>query len=215
MKHTLKAWFQAVVGLIAILVVHLPRLGWHLLQWSYSAAFQNRPNLTADPKEHLRRARRLLRSGKNSKLLYAALELRFALERSTHADLLNESISNKLRKKYQPTKKVRGLAKVETDSTKPHRTVLVNRDTGGRVEMGDFYPFDQARVAEIEGRLGDLLHPKVGLPLGVGDHAWYRDTRAFLWDTYRYLNEVLDGRSSFLSDKGLYDEWDLRREPLE
>ena len=129
----LKALAQVMVGLLAVFIVHVPRLLVDLLLWSYSTAFRNRPNLTASPAEHLRRARRKLRSRKNSELLYAALDLRFALERMTHHDLLNESISNKLRKKHQPSKKVKGLRKTEPASATSHRAVLVNKETGVRV----------------------------------------------------------------------------------
>jgi len=206
---------RAIGGLVALFLIHVPRLVWAALQWSYASAFHNRPNLTADPQEHLRRAKRLLRSRKNSQLLYAALEIRFALERIAHTDLFHDSISNRVRKKYQPTKKLKGLNMAEPGAKVPHRMVLVHRETGERVPWGDFHPLDPARVSEIEGRLGDLLHPKVGLPLGVPDSPWYRETRAFLWEAHDSLASLPEDRKFFLGTEDGEGPWRVEREPLD
>ena len=206
---------RGAAGLVALFLVHVPKWIWAGLQLSYSSAFRNQPNLTADPREHLRRAKRLLRTRKNSHLLYAALEIRFALERLTHNDLFNDSISNNVRKKYQPSKKLRGLNKAEPGATVPHTMVLVHRQTGQKVPWGEFYPLDPARVSQIEGRLGDLLHPKVALPLGVADSPWYQETRAFLWEAHDYLANLPANRAFFLGTDDGEGPWRVEREPLD
>ena len=201
-----------MIGLALVPLVHLPRLLWLMLDLSYATVFHNRPNLTASPKEHLKRARRLLRRRHNSLLLYAALELRFCLERVAQADLFISSITNKARKQYNPLKKISALRRSEPDSANQHRMALVHRKTGVEVDLGLYKPLDQQRVSEIQGRLGDLLHPKVGLPLGKGNASWYVETRKFLLDTLGYLQEVVRDRSSFLGQEGLDDDWELKRE---
>ncbi|MBL8027776.1 MAG: hypothetical protein JNL74_15240, partial [Fibrobacteres bacterium] len=98
---------RLIVGLMLILFVHLPRLFCLLLLNSYYLVINYRENLTADPKEHLKRAKKLLKKKRmNSLLLYAALEIRFALERMVDAQLLfADNASNKMLKEYDPVKK--------------------------------------------------------------------------------------------------------------
>lgn len=202
---------QAAGGILLLPLVHLPRMIWSLLSLSYAAVFHNRPNLTADPKEHLKRARRLLRRKHNSLLLYAAVEIRFALERVAQSDLYIASITNRARKQYDPVKKVEALRRAEPSSDKRHRMILVNKDTGAEVDFGAYKPLDQKRVEEIKGRLGDLLHPKVGLHLGVPNAPWYLETRGFLWESHDYLREVVKERTAFLGQAGLDDIWEIKR----
>lgn len=79
---------KAAAGLALMFLVHLPRGVYFLLTLSYSAVFKDSGRLlTASPKEHLRRASLLLKKD-NSHLLYAALELRFALERMVQHELI-------------------------------------------------------------------------------------------------------------------------------
>lgn len=74
---------------------------------SYAAIFNKQENLTADPNEHLKRAKKLLRKNKNSLLLYAALEIRFALERMIQRELIfAEKVSKRALKEYSPIKPV-------------------------------------------------------------------------------------------------------------
>ena len=65
---------RALIGLVVAVVYHLPRVLFHLLLVSYHAAFNPQDILTANPKEHLRRARKLLGANRDFQLLYAALE---------------------------------------------------------------------------------------------------------------------------------------------
>jgi hypothetical protein len=195
---------KAVVGLLLIFVVHLPRLAYLGLLWSFAAVFNNRPTLTADPAEHLKRARKILRRGRLSELLYAALELRFALERMTQLDLIFADLAtNRMLDDPSPVRKLASLHQIAPEATAAHDFLLVDKTTGERHKMGEYKPLDKARVSQIQGRLGDLLHPKEGLMLGVPDDPWYVETRRFLNETLEYLGKVHRDRSPFFTWDGV------------
>ena len=104
----MKAIFKLIIGLILIFIVHIPKLIYHALLLSYAAVFNKQENLTADPKKHLKRAKKLLRKNNNSLLLYAAVEIRFALERMVHNQLIfAEDVSKRMMNEYDPSKKNR------------------------------------------------------------------------------------------------------------
>ncbi|MBL8025259.1 MAG: hypothetical protein JNL74_02550 [Fibrobacteres bacterium] len=63
----------------------------------------------------------------------------------------------------------------------------MNKKTGEEYPWGEYKPMDKAKVKEMQGRLGDLLHPKVGLALGVFNDPWYIETRQFLEKSVKYL----------------------------
>ena len=187
-----------------MLVVHLPRLVWSLLLLSYAAVFNNRPTLTANPAEHLKRAQRILRRGRLSELLYAAIELRFTLERMVQRDIIfGEAVSNRVLDEPSPVKKLANLRRLAPESALPHEVFFVNRDTGDRVSFGRYIPLDEERVVQIHGRLGALLHRQEGVPLGLPDSQWYADTEAFLQQTSAYLEEVHERDSGFFDYEGL------------
>jgi len=52
---------QALIGLLLVFTVHIPHLIFRALLVSYAYVFNHHENLTADPKEHLKRARKLLK----------------------------------------------------------------------------------------------------------------------------------------------------------
>jgi hypothetical protein len=194
---------KALTGLILIFVYHIPRLICLLLLASYAHAFNNPHNLTADPAEHIKRARRLLRGGRNSELLYAALELRFAVERmADHQLAMADAASRRMLDETDPQKKIRNLNRLESGSRFPHRIYLVSPKTGQRLKWGDYRPLDEARVGTIKGRLGDLLHPKRGLLLGIPDDRWYTDTRRFLEETAQYLTDRHKDNTPFFALAG-------------
>jgi hypothetical protein len=198
-----KGCLRALVGLFLVFIYHVPRLLYRLLKVSYAWVFNNHENLTASPAEHLSRARRRLKSH-NSQLLYAALEIRFALERMIHTELIFASkATERSLKEYDPIKKLRALHRLDEATKHPHTIYLIDRATGERHEWGQYKPLDLDRIAMIQGRLGDLLHPKTGLALGVWDDPWYVDTRAFLRDAESYLSSVLKGNSHFFGSEGL------------
>jgi hypothetical protein len=154
---------RATIGLALVFVVHIPRLLYHALLLSYAAVFNRTGTLTASPKEHLARARKLLSRG-NQNLLYTAIEVRFALERMAQWELIMASkATERSLKEYEPIKKVRALRRLDERTAKPHAIYLVNRNTGERLEWGRYKPLDDARTRQMQGRLGDLLHPKEGL----------------------------------------------------
>lgn len=199
----IKGLFQAIVGFILIFVYHIPRLIYLLLQISYAYVFNNPRNLTASPAEHIKRAKKLLRRGFNSELLYAALELRFALERMVQWELIMANMaSNRMIKEYDPVKKVSYLRQLNSDSADFHEIYLVNPQTGERVKWGSYKPLDKKTVSTIQGRLGDLLHPQNGLLLGIKDDPWYTNTRSFLLTTADYLSVIQKDNQPFFAFYG-------------
>jgi hypothetical protein len=208
-RHVMKNFAKALIGLVLVFVVHIPRLLYLLLLVSYTAVFANRPTLTADPAEHLKRARRILRRGKLSELLYATLELRFALERMAQRDLLfAEMASNRMLKEHDPVKKVASLHRLAPDAAFFHEIYLVNKTTGERIKWAEYKPLDKKRLAAIQGRLGDLLHPKEGLLLGSPDDPWYVETVRFLHDSLEYLSGISKDNAPFFAHDRL-DQFEM------
>jgi len=200
MKDVLKA----IIGLILIFVVHIPRFLFLGLLISYAAVFNNQPTLTADPAEHLKRARKILRRGRLSELLYAAVEVRFALERMAQRELIfTEAVSKRMLREPDPVKKVANLHRISPDAVHVHEVWFVNKETGERFKGAEYRPLDKTRVAMIQGRLGDLLHPKEGLLLGVPNDDWYANTRAFLNESVKYLIELQKDNPPFSLYRGL------------
>lgn len=194
---------RAIAGLLLIFFVHIPRLAYLALLASYAHVFNRQENLTADPQEHLKRARKLLKS-QNSQLLYAALEVRFALERMAQRELLfAEKATRTSLQEPDPMKKLKALRRLDPNAAYRHRFLLVMGSTGERYDMGEYRPLDLDRVGQIHGRLGDLLHPKVGLSLGISADPWYLQTRAFLAESIDYLAQVLTDNTPFFSYEGL------------
>lgn len=200
----MKDLLKAVAGLVLIFLVHIPRFVFLGLLISYAAVFNNRPTLTADPAEHLKRARKILRRGRLSEILYAALEVRFALERMAQRELIfAEAVSNRMLRERDPVKKVANLHRMSPDAAYAHEVWFVNKETGQRHKWGEYTPLDKARVSTIQGRLGDLLHPKEGLLLGIPSDPWYHNTKLFLNDSVEYLTGVYKDNSPFFSYQGL------------
>ena len=195
---------KAMIGLILLFAVHIPRLVYLGLLISYTSAFANRPTLTANPAGHLKRARQILRRGRLSELLSAALELRFALERMAQQELIfTEMASKRLLKEHGPIKKISSLRRRKPDTAFTHDIYLVNNPTGERIKWEEYKPLDMERVAVIKGHLGDLLHPKEGLPLGMPGDPWYVATRRFLDESLEYLNRVHKDNAPFFAYQGL------------
>ena len=202
---------KILIGLILVFVFHIPRLLYLLLQLSYSYVFKNEFNLTANPKEHLKRAKKLLRQRKNSLLLYVALELRFALERMVHHQLiLTNEASNQMLKKYDPLKKRKNISNIDPNADYEHDIFWINRETGERIPWGTYRPLDIEKVARIKGMLGDLLHPKEGISLGIADDPWYIETRKFLKESLEYLDKMYKNNEPFFLYKDL-DQFELKR----
>jgi hypothetical protein len=195
---------RALIGLVVAVVYHLPRVFFQLLLVSYHAAFNPQDILTANPKEHLRRARKLLGANRNSQLLYAALEMRFALERMADFELVmaNEA-TQRMIDEPDPVKKTKNLRRLSPEASHAQQIFLINKTTGERVAWGQYRPLDLTRVREIQGRLGDLLHPKRGLGLGLPSDPWYEQTRHFLLETHDYLCDASKANTPFFAFEGL------------
>lgn len=89
----------------------------------------------------------------------------------------------------------------------------MNLETGQRIKFAEYRPLDKARVAAIKGRLGDLLHPKEGLLLGVPKDPWYSGTKAFLEESAEYLSRLQEHNSPFFSYDGVPRFEMIRAEP--
>ena len=199
----LKDFFRAAVGCLLVPLFHFPRLAYIALQISYAYVFNRHDTLTADPNEHLKRARKLLQ-GQPASILYSALEVRFALERIAQRELFfTERISNRHLDEYDPVKKVRALRRADPRSAHPHHVYFVDRALGIRLDWGQYKPLDQDKAAYYKGRLGDLLHPKDGLRLGLWNDPWYSETREFLSEAIAYLAGVAEDNTPFFALQNL------------
>jgi len=208
-RQTLINIGQAAVGLVLFFVVHIPSFIFLLLQLSYATVFQNEHNLTASTKEHLARAKKLLSKKQNSLLFYAALELRFALERITYMNLLFErKASTNMLKQYSPTKHRSNLSSLNEKADQPHQIYFVDNKTKQRLYIGTYTPIDTVEVKKIEGQLGDLLHSKNGITLGVSDCVWYVSTRLFLNNTLKYLVKISE-KNTPLGRYTSFDQFEL------
>ena len=199
----MKNIFKAIIGLLLAVIYHVPRLAYQLLLLSYAYVFNYVENLTADPKEHLKRAKKLL-SGHNSRILYAALEIRFAIERITQRDLIfAERVTSRSLKEHNPVKKIKSLRRLDPNTEFPHKIIFNDEKKGIKFDWGKYKPIDIKSVKQIEGRLGNLLHPKDGIRLGVYNDPWYRETREFLLDSIEYLSQVIEDNTPFFGLEGL------------
>jgi hypothetical protein len=199
----MKDFLRAGLGCLLIPLYHIPRLAYQLLLVSYAYLFNRHDNLTADPKEHLQRARKHIH-GQNSQLLYAALELRFALERLAQQEfILSTKATERVLDEPDPVKKVKALRRLDQETAYEHKIMFVNQAAGINLEWGKYKPLDQTKVAYIKGRLGDLLHPKDGPPLGIWDDPWYIETREFLLESVDYLSDVVKDNTPFFALKDL------------
>jgi hypothetical protein len=160
---------KALIGLLLIFIVHLPRLLYLALLVSY-----------------------------------AAIELRFALERMAQRDLMfTEMASSRMLKDHDPSKRLANLHRIAPNAVFAHEIYMVDKKRGHRFKWGEYKPIDRLRVAEIQGRLGDLLHAKEGLHLGIRSDSWYANTKQFLHEAADYLQAVYEDNSGFFSVEGI------------
>ncbi len=151
--------------------------------------FQSRL-LTADPNEHLSRAGILLGKNDNSLLQYAALEMRLAVERIVHNQLtLSEEHSKNDKKKNDPKRKKLIMNQIDPESDNDYEIYFTDSTTGKKVYWGEYKNIPESKIKSIEGRLGNLLHMKLGLNLGIENDPWYFKTRRFLEVTHSFLSE--------------------------
>ena len=169
------------------------------------AATRSGRTLTASPLEHIARARAILDRGDLSELLYAALELRFALERIIQLELIfAESATNRMLDEYHPVKKLSLLRALAPETEFPHDVEMRHAITGEWSKIGEYRPLEMKQVAFINGRLGDLLHAKDKLMLGIPEREpWYRETYVFLSETAEFLTDAYKDNTQFFSYEGL------------
>lgn len=167
--------------------------------------------LTADPKENIRRAKILLGQYDDSLLLYCALELRMAIERIVHNQLtLSEDHSMSAKGKNDPKRKKIIMNKIDPESNFNYNIYYIDPETKKKVYWGEYKNIPAKTVNEIEGKLGNLLHMKLGLMLGNSEDPWYSETRSFLTKTSIYLEERTSGSSYYFSYKDL-DNFEFER----
>lgn len=158
--------------------------------------------LTADPKEHIRRANVLLKQNDNSLLLYAALELRLATERIMHNQLsLSEDATKNALNNNDPKRKKLIMNKIDPESDGDYKIYL--NDGVERILFGIYKNIPESKIKTIEGRLENLLHMKLGLNLGIENDLWYKETRLFLTETANYLLERITDSQYYFSYKDL------------
>ena len=110
-----------------------------------------------------------------------------------------------MHEEYDPKKKIKNLRRLAPESATDHKIYLINRDTGERLPWGDYKAMNEKKVGEIKGRLGDLLHPKPGLLLGIANGSWYVETRAFLSGALDYLSRTYEDNTPFFTFQGFDD----------
>ncbi len=167
--------------------------------------------LTADPKEHIKRAKLLLDLNNNALLLYIALELRLATERLQHNQLsLSEYATIQNKKGNDPKKKKLIMNSIDPNSDYDYKIYYHDPEIGSRIYWGEYKNISTQKIKTIEGKLGNLLHMKEGLKLGIKNDPWYADTRKFLNDIVNYLDERLTNSDYYFSFTNL-DNFELEK----
>lgn len=172
---------------------------------SYESAFCSRKrNLTADPAEHIKRAKKMLNKNNNSNILYVAIELRFALERMAHNQILfaNEA-SNRMIDEIDPLKKLKNISRIDNNADYPHEIYFENQNTKEKIKWAEYTPIDLKKAEVIKGKLGNILHAKEGLSLGLEDDPYYTNTKLFLKESLDYLQSLLKGYNNYFTLKGI------------
>ena len=159
--------------------------------------------MTADVTEHLKRSRKFLNRGLNVELPYAAVELRFAVERMIQHDTwLAQNTSMRIKKNSDPVKQLKTMQALDENSKYPHDLIWRNKETGEEMKWGEYKPLDLDRVNQIKGKLGDMLHPGTGPRTGFAGKEWAQKMRAFLLQSIDYFEGVYKNRTPFF----LYEE---------
>ncbi len=196
---------RILAGLIFVFFILIPKIILNKLEHVYFSVFNKESNLTANPKVHLNRAKKLLKRKRNSLLLYAALEIRFAVERILDHQLsLSSKASKNMLKEYDPVKKKKSMSLIDKNSDFDNEVYLLDKKNNTKIKWGNYKTIDQTKLTEMKGKLGDLLHPKIGLPLGLSNHKWYKDTRNFLLGYIDYLEDKTKNNESYF----LYEDMD-------
>lgn len=192
-----------LIGLIIGLIVFIPKIIFNKILNYFEKKLRNPKNLTANPKIHLERAKSMLEREDNSLLLYVAVEIRFALERMLQQQLkFTENVSLRMLDEYDPVKKKKNISRLEPNSEFAFKIFIVNKETNERTLWDEYIPFDLKEIKKIQGKLGDILHPKDSLKLGISDDPWYIETKRFLQYSHDYLYEKLDKHTAFFLNRG-------------
>jgi hypothetical protein len=110
--------------------------------------------------------------------------------------------SENILKEYDPIKKRKYLSKLDPAVDYPQKIFLKNKNASSIISWGEYRPLDMTDIKRIKGRLGDLLHPKDGLLLGVSDDNWYIETRIFLEESIVLLKDNYKHNNPYFQYKG-------------
>jgi len=123
-----------------------------------------------------------LESGIDIGVFYAALDLRFVLEKTVlkHA-LASQNYSKKFNKKnwqlFELYKDLKEEFAPRIDLTKAYEFYFGGTDTAQQV--GSYLPMSDALFADY-GRLSDLLHAQWAIPFHTPDRKWLSEKQAFV-----------------------------------
>lgn len=160
--------------------------------------------LTANPKEHILRAKTLLNLNNDSLLLYSALELRLAVERIIHNQYtLSTEHTRGAKRKNDPKRKKLIMNTIYPNSDIDYNIFFIDPTDGKKICWGVYKNIPEKKAKELEGRLGRFLHMQLGLKLGVPDDPWYYETRKFLNETANYLEERVTDSLYYFSYKDI------------
>lgn len=160
--------------------------------------------LTADPKEHINRAKILLNYKNDSLLLYSALELRLAIERIVHNQYtISPDHTKGAKSKNDPKRKKMIMGIIDPDSDNDYTIYYIDPVDKKKVLWGIYKNIPTQKVNTIEGKLGNLLHMHLELNLGRIDDPWYNETRRFLLESADYLAERITNSVYYFSFKDI------------
>jgi hypothetical protein len=54
-----------------------------------------------------------------------------------------------------------------------HKFIYIDEKTGEQFYWGEYKPLDKKKAQILNGQLGNLLHAKDGLKLGIKNDPWY------------------------------------------
>ena len=88
---------------------------------------------------------------------------------------------------------------IDPSSDHDYEIYYVDPQTSEEIFWGVYKNISEKWVKEIDGKLGNLLHMKLGLNLGIETDPWYNKTREFLEETTEFLKERTTDSVSYFS----------------
>ena len=146
----------------------------------------------------------MLKKRDNSLILYIAVELRFAIERMVFTQILfADGASNRMIDEKDPIKKRKNISRLDGNADYSHDIIFTNQETKETMIWDKYTPIDASKLEQMKGMLGDILHAKEGLSLGIPDDPYYLKTNKFLKDSLDYLESILKTYNNYFTMKDL------------